>query len=138
MPKQIEVLTDEQNRLNPNPATNKSELSLLAQRNKANNEEDDEDDIFPRDLIEFSIKAETIKAAKGVFQDSISASSYDLRHYYAAPIISINYRDLAALAELFRRDDMEEIASNIQNMLLTFSPVPCWEDDPLDFLAEYL
>ncbi|MDJ0733424.1 MAG: hypothetical protein QNJ47_04935 [Nostocaceae cyanobacterium] len=47
-------------------------------------------------------------------------------------------RDWKVLVELFERADIEEIEANIHSNLLMMIPEPCWEDDPFDFLSEYL
>ncbi|MDJ0800422.1 MAG: hypothetical protein QNJ51_27050 [Calothrix sp. MO_167.B12] len=47
-------------------------------------------------------------------------------------------RDWKVLVQLFDRADSEEIADNINSKLLMMMPEPCWEDDPFDFLVEYL
>lgn len=47
-------------------------------------------------------------------------------------------RDCTALIELFDRDDGDEIEADISCSLFWLIPEPCWEDDPFDFLREYL
>jgi hypothetical protein len=47
-------------------------------------------------------------------------------------------RDWTALIELFDRDDGDEIEADIHSSLFWLIPEPCWEDDPFDFLREYL
>lgn len=42
------------------------------------------------------------------------------------------------MIELFDREDSEEIEADIRSNLLLRTPEPCWEDDPFDFLREYL
>ncbi|WP_017651084.1 hypothetical protein [Fortiea contorta] len=57
---------------------------------------------------------------------------------YAAPSIALRKRDWKALIELFDRDDVDEIEADVHGSLLLLPPEPCWEDDPFDFLREYL
>jgi hypothetical protein len=42
------------------------------------------------------------------------------------------------MAELFERGDCDEIENDINRKLQKIYPEPCWEDDPYDFLREYL
>jgi hypothetical protein len=58
--------------------------------------------------------------------------------YAASSLTSLRERDLTALIELFDRDDGDEIETDIHANLLWLIPEPCWEDDPFDFLREYL
>ena len=90
------------------------------------------DGSFPIDLIRFSIQAEKRKSKK----DKIPTSSYISPH--AAPLISINRRDVTMLDEFFLRDDISEIAKDINIALEQLLPTPCWEDDPFDMAVKIL
>ncbi|UBF25229.1 hypothetical protein K9N68_26985 [Kovacikia minuta CCNUW1] len=57
---------------------------------------------------------------------------------YADPLAPLREQDLKALTAWFERDDMTEIAADVQQRLVQFAPEPCWEDDPFDFLREFL
>jgi len=57
---------------------------------------------------------------------------------YAPSLTSLRERDWTALIELFDRDDGDEIEADISGSLFWLIPEPCWEDDPFDFLREYL
>nr|WP_225225910.1 hypothetical protein [Komarekiella delphini-convector] len=57
---------------------------------------------------------------------------------YALSLTSLKDRDWKALTDLFDRDDGDEIEADINSNLLWLTPEPCWEDDPFDFLREYL
>lgn len=57
---------------------------------------------------------------------------------YAAPLSPLKERDLNALAELFQREEMLAIEADLSQMLLRLFPEPCWEDDPFEFLHEFL
>ncbi|WP_442936539.1 hypothetical protein [Nostoc sp.] len=52
--------------------------------------------------------------------------------------MSLRERDWTALIELFDREDGDEIEADIDSSLFWLIPEPCWEDDPFDFLREYL
>lgn len=56
----------------------------------------------------------------------------------AATLMPLRDRDLAVLAELFKQDQIEEIEADILYNLLQRCPEPCWEDDPMEFLKEFL
>lgn len=51
---------------------------------------------------------------------------------------SLREGDTKALAALFDREDSDEIETDISKYLRLLWPEPCWEDDPFDFLREYL
>ncbi|MEH1910576.1 hypothetical protein [Nostoc sp.] len=57
---------------------------------------------------------------------------------YAPSLTFLRERDWTALIELFDRDDGDEIEADIHSSLFWLIPEPCWEDDPFDFLREYL
>jgi len=50
----------------------------------------------------------------------------------------MNQRDWKAMAELFDREDGDEIEADINSKLRRVIPEPCWEDDTFAFLREYL
>ena len=53
-------------------------------------------------------------------------------------LMPLRERDWKVLAELFDRVDSDEIEADINSKLRLMIPEPCWEDDPFDFLREYL
>ncbi len=57
---------------------------------------------------------------------------------HAAPLSPLRDRDIAALGQWFDRVDMEVIEANLAHCLLALWPAPCWEDDPFEFLEEFL
>lgn len=57
---------------------------------------------------------------------------------YPPSLTSLRERDWTALIELFDRDDVDEIEADINSSLFWLIPEPCWEDDPFDFLREFL
>lgn len=57
---------------------------------------------------------------------------------YAPVFTSLRERDWNVLIELFDREDVDEIEADISSSLHWLIPEPCWEDDPFDFLREYL
>ena len=57
---------------------------------------------------------------------------------HAPPLAEFNERDWKILVELFDRKDSDEIEADINTKLSWMVPEPIWEDEPLDFLKEYL
>lgn len=57
---------------------------------------------------------------------------------HSAPLSPLRERDIAVLAVLFQRDDIYDIEADIAKSLLLRLPEPCWEEDPFDFLQEFL
>jgi len=57
---------------------------------------------------------------------------------YAAPLAPMRERDLMALGGLFEREDIHDVETDIIRNLLTRWPEPCWDDDPFEFLQEFL
>jgi hypothetical protein len=73
---------------------------------------------------------------------SISRDTYSLREAERfSPSdagIPLRQRDEQVLTELFRQEGIEAIEEDIVCNLLSRYPEPCWEDDPFEFLKEYL
>lgn len=57
---------------------------------------------------------------------------------HAQPLEEFNERDWKILVELFDRKDSDEIEEDINTKLSWLVPEPAWEDEPLDFLQEFL
>lgn len=55
---------------------------------------------------------------------------------YAAPLSPLRERDTTALADLFEREDLDEIEADVSIHLHWLWPEPCWEEEPLDFFLE--
>jgi hypothetical protein len=51
---------------------------------------------------------------------------------------SLTQRDVTAFLELFDRKDSDEIQADINKQLQKMHPEPCWEENPFEFLREYL
>jgi hypothetical protein len=58
--------------------------------------------------------------------------------HFAAPLSPLKARDLDALDQLFHRQDIYEIETDVAQMLLRLLPEPCWEEETFDFLEEFL
>lgn len=57
---------------------------------------------------------------------------------HAAPLASLRKRDLEALTEMFEPEDLAEVEAELAEYLNLMCPEPCWEEDPFDFLRDYL
>lgn len=62
----------------------------------------------------------------------------DLTRAGAEPISPLRERDTQALAALFDREDFEDIEIEVTQKLNCLYPEPCWEENPFEFLREYL
>jgi hypothetical protein len=59
-------------------------------------------------------------------------------HSHAASLMPLRDRDLKTLSDLFASEDIEAIEADILCNLTRMLPEPCWEDNPFDFLQDYL
>lgn len=57
---------------------------------------------------------------------------------YASPLLPLRDRDMTALLQMFQHSQLDEIHADLLQALQRLLPEPCWEDDPLEFLQEYL
>ncbi|MGK7891239.1 MAG: hypothetical protein AB4042_18070 [Leptolyngbyaceae cyanobacterium] len=57
---------------------------------------------------------------------------------FAPPIMPMHQRDRTILDDLFERDDMSDIHTEITDQLGKMVKEPCWDDDPYHFLSDYL
>ncbi len=60
----------------------------------------------------------------------------DLDH--PAMLSPLRDRDLKVLLEWFTPNSIDDVEADIWQYLRRLIPEPCWEDDPFDFLQEYL
>ncbi|UZQ56162.1 hypothetical protein OOK60_08960 [Trichothermofontia sichuanensis B231] len=75
--------------------------------------------------------------SEGLAKQDGQRSQSSLRSF-AVLIAPLRDRDIKALDTLFHYDGIEEVEADIAQVLLTLFPEPCWEDDPFEFLREYL
>ncbi len=60
---------------------------------------------------------------------------------HAAPLMPLRQRDMQVMAEIFEQaslEAMDAIEADVLAHLAKLSPEPCWEDEPFDFLQDYL
>jgi len=76
------------------------------------------------------------QARRDLGRSFVPSSGDALSH--AAPLAPLRDRDTDALASWFGRDDMGAIEADIAHCLLVLWPAPCWEDNPFDFLEEFM
>ena len=106
----------------------------------------EEQDTFVQELIEFSTQAaakKTPQSAPSWARHAVESrsqtwlsKSYELEH--AAPLMPLRERDLQMLSDYFDHDHIQEIEADVIRNLLIRWPEPCWEDEPLDFVRDYL
>ncbi len=61
-----------------------------------------------------------------------------VEEFHAEPLSPLRSRDLVELIGLFQQANMGEIEADLQRYLSLLCPEPCWEEDPLEFLREFL
>jgi hypothetical protein len=66
-----------------------------------------------------------------------SAANYE-GYNHAAPLAPLKDRDWLALIILFDRQDGDEIEAEVMSKLSWMVPEPSWDEDPFDFLGEFL
>ena len=95
------------------------------------------------ELVRFSLRAVASKPARRLrhFLGKESPGGTEERTStgiasYAAPLSPLRERDTTALADLFEREDLDEIEADVSIHLHWLWPEPCWEEEPLDFFLE--
>ncbi len=92
---------------------------------------------YPTELIRYSLRMAAAKSAAPAREDTGIIKGYQLGNY-APTLMPLNERDTKELGALFEREDIDEIEADITKNLFWLSPALCWEDNPFDFLQEYL
>ncbi|WP_211517565.1 hypothetical protein [Geitlerinema sp. PCC 9228] len=95
------------------------------------------------ELVRFSDRIAKTKPAKTINQPKTYEEAEYVRlkprdEAHATPLPPLRERDTKALTALFNREDAEEIQDDVNSYLSCLFPTPCWEDDPFDFLQEYI
>ena len=57
---------------------------------------------------------------------------------YASPLAPLNEQDKQALSGFFEQENIEEITTNLNHVLTWLWPEPCWDEEPHEFLKEFL
>jgi hypothetical protein len=70
--------------------------------------------------------------------NAIGRTSPSLEVHHASPLAPLRARDAQVLDELFKIEQMAEIALDIHRYLARLYPEPCWEDEPYDFLRGFI
>jgi hypothetical protein len=58
--------------------------------------------------------------------------------HYTESAVPLREQDLKVLRNWFNREEMFQIETDIMQNLLYLFPEPCWEEDPFEFLREFL
>lgn len=95
----------------------------------------------PEDLVALMQRAEELRLKQVQRQQpevriSPEAGIAALNH--ATPLAPLRERDVQALSDWFDREDIHHVETDVIRNLLLRWPEPCWEDDPLEFLGDYL
>lgn len=83
-----------------------------------------------------AVQASLLEAQGGAAKTNLRSSEPVSSH--AAPLSPLRERDIQALSAWFDREDMTTIETDVDRCLLVLWPAPCWEDDPFEFLQEFL
>lgn len=107
----------------------------------------DRRDPFLTKLVEFSKKAAASKQTRGLRrffgkdiqrQESNPTPVRDRSSGAAEPLSPLRERDNKALADLFERDDLDEIHTDVLDCLGLLHPPPCWDEESVDLLEEFV
>ncbi|MGD1860789.1 MAG: hypothetical protein ACFB0E_12555 [Leptolyngbyaceae cyanobacterium] len=87
-----------------------------------------------------SLEALPLKSTKGVLPEhkQVLRTSKSLTVSHASPLAPLRSRDRNALDDLFEHDDLQEISLDVHRYLARIYPEPCWEDNPHDFLHDFI
>lgn len=78
------------------------------------------------------------QAAEQAAQRRPQRQPISYQEFHAAPLSPLRERDLEAMNLFFQREDMAQIEAEVNQVLLHLLPAPCWEEDALEFLREFL
>jgi hypothetical protein len=78
--------------------------------------------------------------SKTLSASHLTSQANGLEHVgnHADPLSPLKQRDLVALHGLFYRSDVQDIEADITQILLRLFPEPSWDEDPFEFLREFL
>lgn len=91
---------------------------------------------FPTELIAYSVQSAEAKAT-GQLRSIFTLSRSGISNY-APPMMPLRERDSIAMQGFFEREDLEEIAADIEHNLGQLYPEPVWDDDHWEFLQDFL
>lgn len=75
---------------------------------------------------------------RNLSQKSVDSLSSQQGYAHAAPLAPLRERDWIEIVLLFDRQDSDEIEADVIDKLGMLHPEPCWDEDPYEFLSEYL
>jgi hypothetical protein len=81
---------------------------------------------------------ETVPQGDERMQRVVTTDAIEGSFPYTATLIPLRDRDLETLSDLFSLEEIEAIEADILSNLTRRLPEPCWEDNPFDFLQDYL
>ncbi|NJR66899.1 MAG: hypothetical protein HC772_18855 [Leptolyngbyaceae cyanobacterium CRU_2_3] len=75
----------------------------------------------------------------GIRESKLSSPELNgFEHLYIEQATPFRKRDEQVMIDLFRQEGIEAIEQDIAYNLLWRCPEPCWEDDPFEFLRDFL
>lgn len=92
------------------------------------------------DVIDFLVTVEITRNSPWLPQDLENKpyTTQGVAIAHADPLMPLQIRDLRVLSDLFERDDIDDITNNICDRLSQLYPEPCWDENPYEFLREFL
>ncbi|MCD8489938.1 MAG: hypothetical protein LRZ84_25180 [Desertifilum sp.] len=113
--------------------------SSLQKTSHSSNLEQDDSALLPGKFLEEPhTRPVELQAIQRYSSSHINTSARMLSGGPAAPLMPLRERDVKALSDFFDPMNMAEVEADILQNLLWLWPEPCWEDDPYEFLREYL
>lgn len=107
----------------------------------------DENALFLAELIGFRLQSDFQAAARGqgVASRRTASGRQSLSQRWTLSVFEsevssarLRRRDWHELASMFDLDNISDIEADILSHLDRLWPEPCWEEDPFDFLRDYL
>ncbi len=74
--------------------------------------------------------------AKHFYNPPTTSKGFDGVH--ATPLIALQFRDITVLRELFEREGIGDMITNVHERLAQLYPEPCWDEIPYDVLNDFL
>ncbi|MEM1368464.1 MAG: hypothetical protein AAGG02_10690 [Cyanobacteria bacterium P01_H01_bin.15] len=86
------------------------------------------------------VEGQPLKLTNGILPERqrVLRTSKSLVVSHASPLAPLRSRDRNALDDLFEHDDLQEISLDVHRYLARIYPEPCWEDNPHDFLHDFI
>ncbi|NEQ96136.1 MAG: hypothetical protein F6K30_05345 [Cyanothece sp. SIO2G6] len=91
------------------------------------------------ELVKYACGLTQLPSCRGSYLEPLgNIPRKGLNSGFAPPIVPMHQRDRTILVDLFEREDMSDIHTDIKSQLGKLITEPCWDDDPYGFLSDYL